>query len=650
MANMDFYNKVNQTANLADGLSEAKLLRIAQMVSSGYQTDKSSRADWESLADRSLELAKMKFEEKTTPWKGASNVKYPIIARAAIQFAANATGEIVNKDRAVETVVLGKDPDGSKAAKADRISDFMNYQLLVKNTKWMDSMDRTIQLMAVVGTVFRKVYFDPVTGDNCSELCLHNEIIVNNNITSLGNARRITHIMKMHSNNIVENIRAGTFSEIDDDLLHIDSDDDGSKIHTVLEQHCFIDLDEDGYEEPYIVTVLEDEQKILRIYPRYRFEDVVFNEKEEVRYIKPCQYFIDYHCIPSCDGSYYSIGFGALLHTLNETINTGINQLIDAGTLANTQTGFMSKGLNMKSGAFKMTPGTMHKVEAQIDGDIGRNIFMMQFKEPSAVLFQLMGLLDQVAKELSTTTDIMTGNQLAQNAPATSVMSLIERGMKVYSSIQKRLFRALTNEYRLWYELNRKYLDPAEYANVLDDPDAILARDFEERTIDVKTIADPEIASDAMRLAQVQFLLQFANAPGINTAEIYKRAFAAAKIKNIEEIVPDHTANPADQAQMQQQQITQMQLQLQERQQQVEEYKVQLDAQKLEIDKAVKIKKLEQVDEKHQLQVQKVMVDNNQHDKELQVEMAINNQNAAVDLAKAHLTSQAKVNADNRTD
>jgi chaperonin GroES len=315
MADMEFLEKVTRSLNVAKLIDKEELNLIAKKVLSEFDHDKASRADWEEQANRSLELAKMKHEKKTSPWEGSSNVKYPVIARAAIQFAANATAEIVRQGKAVETVVLGKDPDGSKQRRAKRIEDYLNYQLLIKDTSWQDSIDRTIQLLAIVGTVFRKVYFDPITGENCSELCLHNEIVVHNDIPSLSKARRISHVMKMHSNNIVEMMRAGVFSKVDKETLDTEDVNPDEQLHEVIEQHRYLDLDGDGYEEPYIVTVLKDKEQILRIFPRFEFKDILFNTDNEVRYIKPCDYFVDYHCIPSSDGGYYSIGFGALLHT-----------------------------------------------------------------------------------------------------------------------------------------------------------------------------------------------------------------------------------------------------------------------------------------------------------------------------------------------
>lgn len=596
--------------NVAESVKEDELLRIAGNVLDEMDSDRASKQEWERIAEKAIELSKMEQKPKDHPWRNASNVKMPIIARAAIQFSANATSEIVRKDRVAEAVVLGRDFEGNKASRARRIAEYLNYQVLHKDNSWRDALERSVQLLSVIGTVFKKVYYDPRKKKVCSEVCLHDEIVVHNDIDCLEEARRISHIQTLHTNTLIENIRLGYFSDMTDEELHIGSDDPDMKLHQVIEQHRYLDLDGDGYEEPYIVTVHEESRKVLRIYPRFDADDIEYNDKDQISYIEPKHHFVDYHCIPSMDGGYYSVGFGALLHTLNETINTGINQLIDAGTLANTQSGFISRGMNIRGGEFKLRPGYWHKVDS-VETDVRKNVQQISFKEPSTVLFQLMGLLDQSAKELSTTTDIMTGNQLAQNAPATSVLALVERGMKVYNSIQKRLFRAVTKELRLMYRLTREFGDPNEYYTVLDDPEANFQEDFFEPNIDIKPVADPDMSSDAQRLAQAQLLMQVLREPGVNTQEILKRYLEAANIANPEQILPPETNQPTDQQIKMQQdaQIEQQKLAIEAQKVRLKEMEVQLKAQKQQSDDISKRTKEYQEETRQDIEKARIQAD-----------------------------------------
>lgn len=608
----EFFEKALEQKNMTDMVDDKKLTAIAQRVINTYQTDKDSRADWDRTADKALKLAKMEHQTKDHPWPGAANIKHPMIARAIIQFTSNLLSELIRKDKVVESKVNGRDDDGAKHRRGTRVDEFMNYQLLVKSSRWSDALERSLQLLASVGIVFRKVYFDPIKNENMSELCLHTEVYVNNNITSLEDARRITHIQKVHSNTLLEWMRAGHYAELTDEELKLDSEDDDldTTMHEIVEQHCFLDLDDDGYEEPYIVVVHKDTMKVLRILPRYDLEDIAYNEKDEVIAIKPTVYFVDYHCIPAFDGSFYSLGFGSLLLTMNETINTGLNQLIDAGHLANTQSGFMSKDLSMRGGQMKMRPGVFHKLDT-FDGDIRKSIQPLVFKEPSNVLFSLMSMLDGMGKELSATTDIMTGQQQTQNAPATTTLTMVERGMKMYNAIQKRVFRALNKEVHLLYKLNAKYLDENEYILTLDDPEASIA-DFEDTQVDIKPVADPEISSDSQRLAQAELVYQTYSLPEINKHEVLMRYFEAAGVKDIERILI-----PQDQIQQSPESIEaqgkaqkdQAKSELDNSKQMLKEKEFQLKAVQSQVAQSIETMKLEMQERDLQIKELKVQLD-----------------------------------------
>lgn len=579
--------------NIAEELEGDKLSKIADEVMTGYEHDRSSRQEWEDQANEALKLVNLKHEEKHTPIRNASNVKVPVIARASMQFTSNLIPELIKQDAAARPLVIGMDPDGQKMKRAERATKYINYQLCQKNGKWKDSIEKTLSLTSIVGMAFRKLHYDPVQKEVKATLCGHDEVYINNEVTSFDELERITHKIRMRSNSIISNIRAGVFL---DELEHIDTEDEDDKYQEIIEQHCLLDLDEDDYAEPYIVTVHPRSGRVLRIVPRFEYEDIQFNEKDEVVHIEPTQYFVLYPCITAFDGSMHSIGFGQLLESLNRSMNTTINQLHDSGRLANTPTGFIAKSMNLKTKDIKLKPGELQVLDMPHDKRLGDVVEMLNFKEPSGTLFQLFGALDQSAKELSTINDATTGNQLAQNAPATSVMALIERGMKVFNAIQKRIFRAMNDELRLVFKLNRIYLDQEEYARVLDDPEAILENDFENQSLDIQTIADPEMSSDAQRMAQSQFLIQLMEEQEIDRSEVLRRVLKAANIPNIELLLPEESQNGQSmkQQQMEQQnQLEQQRLQLEQQAAELEQFKVQIRAEKEVRDTAEKMEKLE---------------------------------------------------------
>lgn len=517
--------KLKKAVNIAELLDEQELSRIAQQVVTGYDIDDASRADWKEVVDKAMDIAKQTMESKNTPWPNASNVKYPLITKAAIDFASRTFPEVVQNDRIVKPNVLGMDPDGAKNLRAERVAKFMSYQLLKLSDEWEESLDKSLHILPILGTVFKKVYYNTITGRPCSELCHPEKIVVNYNVQSLDSARRITHVLSFYMNDIIERMRAGIYVDIDPEILSVADGNDVADVDApieLLEQHCYLDLDDDGYKEPYIVIVHKASGKVLRIVNR--FKDVHLNDKKEVVRIDPIHYFVDFHFIKSPDGGFYSVGLGTLLYPLNAAINTLINQLIDSGTLNNNQSGFLGRGLRLKNGEFKLKLGEWRVLDAATGMNIQQNVVPLPTKEPSATLFQLLGLLIDIGKDLSSTNDALQGKQPAQNVAATTILTLVEQGMKVYNAITKRLFRSLKSEFQKIYEIDRQYLDEFDYLNVLDDPSADLLADFENKTMDVLPVADPNMSSDAQRLAKAQALVSLPTVDQYEASKYYLKA------------------------------------------------------------------------------------------------------------------------------
>lgn len=516
----DLYNSVN----IAEDLDESTRRKITDLVIDEFEEDKSSCGEIEEITKLAMDIAMQVMEDRTTPWPGASSVKYPLITGAAIQSAARMYPEVIRNGRAAEAKALGPDPDGEKEQQAKRVSEHLNYQLLIESDEWEPDTDRLLHVLPIVGTVFKKTFWDECLKTIRSIMCAPNEIVVNRNIKSIETARRVTHIMHLPFNDIVSRVRYGLFYDCLDKILPPDTTDtdknkfmlDGQKdpetgdkdLQVILEQHRYLDLDHDGYEEPYVVTVHKDSRQLLRIYRRFDLQNIHINPTTgQIWKIDPCNYFTDYHYIPSPNGSFYSIGFGQILYPLNEAINTLINQLLDAGTLSNRQSGFIGKGFKTKAGSRFLTPGEWQPVDSTGD-DIKKNIFPMPVNEPSGVLFQLLGLMIQAGKELTSSTDILQGQQPAQNAPATTVLSLIEQGLKVHSAILKRFFRSEGKELTKIVRLNGIYLeDTYEYEKVLETG-VIFRTDYDPKILSIVPVSDPSMGSDAQRLARANALLQ----------------------------------------------------------------------------------------------------------------------------------------------
>jgi chaperonin GroES len=546
--------------NLADKQDADTIADLTTKVLEGYKIDLASRAEWEKLNEQIIDLAKLLVKKKTYNGEIVANVKYPLIITACIQFAARAYPEIIKGNEVVKGKVIGKDPEGKKFDRAQRLAEFMSFQFLNLMEDWEEGVDQLLFTLPAIGCTFKKSYFDSINRTNVSELVFADDLVVNYFAESLERAPRATHKIRLYHNEIVERINSGVFINFDiAELGQATSDKtpdvDEETPHLFLEQHRWYDLDGDGYQEPYIVTVHKETQKLVRISARYATDGVIRKMDEngiqdpngQIIKINPEHYFTRYLFMPSIDGGFYGMGFGSLLMSNNTAINTLINQLLDAGTLSNRQSGFLGRGLKLGRGkSIQIKSGEWKPVDVTGD-DLRKNVFPMPVREPSTVLFQLLGLLIESGKELAGMTEILAGNSPGANVPAESVLALIEQGLQVYSAIHKRIHRAQYKEIQKVKRLNALYLDQMTYSIALDDESAIVQEDFNPVGYDVIPVSDPNSTTMMQRIMKAKAMLEL-RGQGLNDMEIMRRYLLAMDIADVDKIISDEDQeNPAEQ-------------------------------------------------------------------------------------------------------
>lgn len=518
MFTIDEIKKSENLVDLFDDLSDGQtqLRKIGRSVVKGYEIDEKTSDDWRESIAEALDLAKQVMTKKNFPWANSANIKFPLICEAAINFAARIFPEIIPNDNdIVEMAVIGQDPQGFKYDRAERVSHCMSYQCAT-SPDWKEHIDRLLHILPVVGTVFTKTWYDEYHSRNRVDLCPPDRIVLNHDTTtSLAEAERITHLLEMSSNDIVTRQRTGKYThDVDIDMLRpedCDSEEDNFKVE-LLEQHCWLDLDGDGYKEPYVVVVHEKTEKVLRIVNRIKPGSIKKNAKGEIYSMEAINYFQDYHFIRSPDGGFYSMGFGQLLLPLNKAINTLINQLLDAGTLSVTSGGFLGKALRLKTGEMRFKPFEWKTLEAASGTDLKQNIFPFPVREPSGTLLSLLTLLINVGKELTKSTEAMNGSMSASNVAASTFNGLVEQGAKVFQAINKRFYDSLTNSFKKLYELNYYHLTDKEYRTIIEIPEASVKQDFDLASNDVRPVADPQLSSMNQRMSKVMALSQLRTA------------------------------------------------------------------------------------------------------------------------------------------
>jgi len=550
-------------ANIAELLSKEDLETIGTQLVKDFDADLMSRTSWEKRTEASLKLALQVAETKNFPWPNASNVKFPLITIAALQYHARSYPVLIDSDLPVKCRVIGEDKEGLKAMRSTRVEQHMSYQILEEDEDWESEMDKVLITQPIIGCAFKKTYYDPIKRHNISENVLAKDLVVNYWTKSLETAPRITHVLQMSKNEIYERVARGLWIDISEGRQQTYSSiamgnglqetrdksqgmtapepNDSSTPIEILEQHCNIDLDGDGYEEPYIAYIRRDNKKVARIVARYTQSDVEKNKQGKILSIKAEQYFTKYPFIPSPDGGFYDLGFGILLGPLNESINTIINQLIDTGTMANTAGGFLSRGIKLRGGNYNFNPLEWKHVDTTGD-DLRKGIVPLPVREPSQVLYTLLNLLINYGERIGGAVDIMTGQNPGQNTPAETTRTMAEQGMKIFNGIFKRTHRSLKQEFRKLYRLNQIFItENTPYVSNAQGSGIVLVSDYEGPVTDVMPTADPSITSDAQRLQQAMAIAQRVTAtPGLyNRYEVEHSFLKAMKITNIDKVLPD---------------------------------------------------------------------------------------------------------------
>ena len=593
-----------ESINIAEDLDEDQLIKIGKQVCEGFDIDDASRAPWLKDVDKWTELALQISKTKTYPWAGASNVKYPLLATASMQFAARAYPSLVPSDgKVVKCQVVGSDLDGQKAMRAERISKHMSYQLMNEMEDWEEDMDKLLLGLPIIGTMFKKTYWDAQKQVNCSKLIYPKYLVVNYSARSLEDAERKTEILQgMYPRKVKEKQLQGIYRDVElpepSDTFDIkdtsksvtqtfaDGEDDGTVPYQILEQHTYLDLDDDGYPEPYVVTVEYSSRKVLRIVACFDANGVSVNEDGKIIRIEPVQYYTKFSFVPNPDGGFYDIGFGRLLGTINASVDTIINQLIDAGSLSNLQAGFIGKGLRIKMGESKFSPGEWKAVNATGD-DLKKQILPLPVNPPNPVLLQLLQYLVQSGKELASVAEIMVGKMPGQNTPATTTMATIEQGMKVFTAVYKRIFRSLAKEFKKLYKLNAQYLNPENVVAVLDEP--IQQSDYFGDPNDLIPAADPAAVTQQEKQAKAQMLLQLIGLGTLDPMKVTAYVLEAHEIPQKEEFMtqPQQGPSPEQQAAQQEAQMKQQEMQMKAQiDQQKAQAKIQADAIKLQMEVA----------------------------------------------------------------
>ena len=543
--------------NLAETLDDRELNTIANELVGNFEDDLDSRNDWFQTYTEGLDLLGINSDSRSQPFIGASGVHHPILAEAVTQFQAQAYKEMLPAGGPVDTEVLGI-TDNAKLEKANRVKNFMNYQITYKMEEYDPEMDQLLFYLPLSGSAFKKVYYDPAVGRAVARFVKSEDLVVPYYAVDLLTSPRITHVIHMNENELRKLQLSGFYKDVEmmspgSGLEETDVDDKIDELQglsrtisdeefTLLEMH--VDLDLEGYEDidengeetgvalPYIVTICKDNNEILAIRPNY-------DEKDPMK--KKIEHFTHYKFLPGL--GFYGFGLIHMMGGLTKSVTAILRQLIDAGTLSNLPAGFKSRGLNIQKHDDPLQPGEWRDVDAP-GGRLQDAFLPLPYKEPSATLSTLLGALVESGKRFAATVEDPTGDGNSE-APVGTTVALMEKGQRIMSAIHKRLHYAQRCEFKILKRVFGEFL-PQQYPyQVQGASENVFKEDF-DNSVDVIPVSDPNIFSMTQRITLAQTQLQMAQAaPELHDLrESYKKMYIALNIKDIDALLPPEAEVP----------------------------------------------------------------------------------------------------------
>ena len=534
-------------ANLAEEMDEDELTQLCGDLLGEFEEDLSSRKDWMQTYVDGLELLGLKIEDRTEPWPGACGVYHPLLSEALVKFQAETIMETFPAKGPVKTQIIGKETPEKKEA-AQRVQDDMNYQLTDVMVEYRPEHERMLWGLGLAGNAFKKVYYDPSIERQISLFVPAEDVVVPYGASNIQTCQRLTHVMRKTENELRRLQVAGFYRDVElgdpvDSFDEVEkkiaekmgfraSSDDRYKI---LEMH--VDMDLPGYEDkdedgeptgialPYVVTIEKGTQNVLAIRRNWHPDDDTKQKRN---------HFVHYSYIPGF--GFYAFGLIHLIGAFAKSGTSIIRQLVDAGTLSNLPGGFKTKGLRVKGDDTPIAPAEFRDVDVA-SGTIKDNIMTLPYKEPSQVLYTLLGTIVEEGRRFASAADLKVSDMSAQS-PVGTTLAILERTLKVMSAVQARIHYSMKQEFQLLKDIIRDYT-PEDYPYEPEEGSR-RAKQSDYDQVYVIPVSDPNAATMSQKVVQYQAVMQLAQgAPQLyDLPYLHRQMLDVLGIKNAEKLVP----------------------------------------------------------------------------------------------------------------
>ncbi len=535
--------------NLAEDMEEDELEELSGNLLGLVDADVQSRKEWAAAYVKGLDVLGFKTEERTSPWEGACGVYSTVLSEAAIRFQAEAMSETFPAAGPVKIKILGKETK-EKVEAGERVRADMNYELTENMVEYRPEHERMLYSLGLGGSAFKKVYFDPNMGRQCSLYIPAEDVIVPYGASNIETAERVTHVMRKSENDVKKLQAAGFYMDVDlgePEPYHSDieerkaeeggysmTDDDRFCLYEIHADLAIEEDDEDAIAKPYVVTIERGTGEILAIRRNWDESDDL-NMKN--------QHFVHYVYVPGF--GFYGLG---LIHIIGGYAKAGtslIRQLVDSGTLSNLPGGLKSRGLRIKGDDSPIEPGEFKDVDVP-SGSIRDNIMPLPYKEPSQTLLALLDKITTEGRRLGAIAD-MDISDMGANAPVGTTLALLERTLKPMAAVQSRVHFAMKQEFKLLKSIMAE--EASEDYEYIPARGENSAKREDYSMVDVIPVSDPNSSTMAQRVVQYQAVLQMSQqAPQIyDLPVLHREMIEVMGIKNADKIVPTKDdVKPAD--------------------------------------------------------------------------------------------------------
>lgn len=542
--------------NLVPELDSNELEKMAQATVEAIKRDVESRNERTKQYTEAIQRTGLGKQAPGSPaFEGASEAVHPMLAQAAIDFAARTIKELFPPNGPVRMFVPGKKIAADRMKKAERKQEYMNWQFLKQMPEFRTELEKLLTQVPLGGSMYLRLtpdyskrrrrpvpLFIPI-----------DKVSIPYSAANFYTAERQTYHEDITQAELDARVLEGMYTAPPEGLAPTNAtpeetsaqkatdkvegksasgdNRDGQRIVYEVSMEYAFEKRAKGDPEgplPYLISIDSISGKTL---------SVVRNWEQKDKFQDRMQWMVEFACLPWRGA--YSVGFGQFIGSLSGAATGALRALLDAALIQNSQTLVKIKGANFTGQQQRIGQTQIVELEGGASGSDIRSVLMaLPFPGPSATLFQLLGFLSDAGQGAIH----VAMENLAEgrtDMPVGTTLALIEEGMRVMAAIHLRLYHSMDYVINILHRIDRMYLTENEVKN--DVGDILAYRDDFEGPLDCIPVADPEVFSDVQRIAQAQIVADRAAIPGnetiYNRRETERMLLEKAKIQNIDRIL-----------------------------------------------------------------------------------------------------------------